>query len=153
LAWLSEQGAPGIIVHGVSMGGFLAALVAGIDDRVDRVVAGMPLVDIGGVGNRSAGHVRQLLDEHGLAGQRAQLVHRVISPLAFPCRVDYRTRYIYAGVGDRFTTAGQACQLWKHWEEPTVLWFSGSHVADWAGKKNAFLERAIGSAHADRSSS
>lgn len=146
LAWIKGQGGPSVIVHGVSLGGFLAALIAGIDDRVDRVVCGIPLVDIGGVGERAPGAVHRLLDEYGLIGQRAQTVHRVISPLALPCRVEHDARYIYAGVGDRFTTAGQAYQLWKHWDEPAVLWFSGSHVADWTGAKGAFLERAIGSA-------
>jgi hypothetical protein len=73
-------------------------------------------------------------------------VHRVVSPLALPCRVEHGARHIYAGVGDRFTTAGQAYDLWKHWDEPQVLWFSGSHVADWAGSKSSFLDRAIGSA-------
>jgi hypothetical protein len=146
IGWMTEQGAPSITVHGISLGGFLAALVAGIDDRVDRVVAGMPLVDVGGIANRAPRPVRRMLDEHHLTSEQAQLVHRVISPLALPCQVAQSDRYIYSGVGDRFTTAGQAYQLWKHWDEPTVLWFSGSHVADWAGRTNAFLKRVIGSA-------
>jgi hypothetical protein len=120
--------------------------VASIDDRIDRVIAGMPLVDIGGVGNRAARHIRQLIAKHELGGLRAAQVHRVVSPVAFPCRVEHSARYIYAGVADRFTTAGQAYQLWKHWEEPRVLWFAGSHITDWAGEKRAFLETAIGSA-------
>jgi hypothetical protein len=60
--------------------------------------------------------------------------------------VEHGARYIYAGVADRFTTAGQAYQLWKHWEEPRALWFAGSHITDWAGEKRAFLETAVGSA-------
>jgi alpha/beta superfamily hydrolase len=146
LEWVCQQDAPSITVHGISLGGFLAALLASIDDRVDRVISGMPLVDLGGVGNRTPRRPRRLLEEHGLLGERAELVHRVVSPLALPCRVEHGARHIYAGVGDRFTTAGQAYDLWKHWDEPQVLWFSGSHVADWAGSKSSFLDRAIGSA-------
>jgi hypothetical protein len=148
LQWVREQGAPTVTIHGISMGGFLASLVAGIDDGVDRVVAGMPLVDVGGLAARAPRHVRRLLDECRLTDQQAEQLHRVISPLAFPCQVDHDARFVYAGVGDRFTTAGQAYQLWKHWDEPAVLWYSGSHIADWAGQKKAFLDRAIGSAAA-----
>jgi hypothetical protein len=144
--WVGEQGAPGVILHGISLGGYLAALVAAVDNRIDRVVAGMPLVDIAGVGNRAARHIRQLIARHDLSGGRAALVHRVVSPVAYPCRVERTARYIYAGVADRFTTAGQAYQLWTHWEEPSVLWFAGSHITDWVGEKRAFLDTAIGSA-------
>jgi hypothetical protein len=148
LAWVREQGASSITVHGVSMGGFLAAIVAGIDNGIDRVIAGSPLVELGNVPARAPKQVRQQLDGYGLTGARAEAVHRVVSPLALLCKVRHDARFIYAGVGDRFTRAGEAYRLWRHWEEPTVLWFSGSHTADWTGEKDAFLERTIGSVNA-----
>jgi hypothetical protein len=146
VGWVRQQGAAGVILHGISLGGYLASLVAAIDDRIDRVIAGMPLVDIAGVGNRVARHIRHLIANHDLSGPRAALVHRVVSPVAYPCQVERSERYIYAGVADRLTTAGQAYQLWKHWEEPAVLWFAGSHITDWASEKRAFLDATIGSA-------
>ncbi len=147
VAWAFQQGAPRILLHGASLGGYLAALVASLDDGIERVAVGMPLVDIGSVGDRYPVHARRLLDKHGLRGERAALVHRVISPVAIPCRVEHAQRYLYAGVADRWITPGQVYQLWKHWGQPKTLWHSGSHMTDWAGKTQTFLDAAIGSAH------
>jgi alpha-beta hydrolase superfamily lysophospholipase len=147
VGWAFEQGAPRVVLHGASLGGYLAALVAALDDRIDRVVVGMPLVDIASVGDRYPLRAKRLLDRYGLRGERAALVHRVISPVAMPCRVEHDQRYIYAGVADRWITPGQVYQLWNHWEQPQTLWHSGSHMTDWTGQARLFHDEAIGLAH------
>jgi hypothetical protein len=144
LAWVREQDAPKVVVHGVSMGGFLASLVASVDPHVDQVAVGIPLVDIAGVAAAAPAHVRRSLAHHELLGERADVVHRVISPLAMSCKVEHKSRFVYSAVGDRFTTTGQAYQLWNHWDQPEVLWFPGGHIAHMTRARNEFLDRAIG---------
>ena len=45
LRWLREGGAPGIGLYGVSLGGYTAALLAGLEENVDCVIAGIPAAD------------------------------------------------------------------------------------------------------------
>ena len=68
------------------------------------------------------------VEAHGLFGEQADLVHRVVSPLAMPCTVPHDKRFIYAGVADRMAKPEAAVRLWHHWEEPAICWYGGSHV-------------------------
>ena len=127
IAWARSEGAPTVAVHGMSLGGHVGALVAALDD-VDCVIAGMPLVDLAWRMRRwmPADLRAAVADEPG-ADERIDELLRVVGPLALPCRTPLAGRHLYAGVGDRVTTAGQAYRLWEHWDSPDVSWFSGAH--------------------------
>src|SRR5665811_415742 len=45
IGWARAQGAPSVGLYGVSLGGYTAALVAGIEPDLDCVIAGIPVVD------------------------------------------------------------------------------------------------------------
>jgi len=134
-----------IAVHGVSMGGYLAALLAGLAPDLRTVISGVPTVDMAWVMQRHTPDEERLaLDERQLTGERAQKIHRVISPLAFEPNVAPEGRFIYAGVADRMATPGQAHRLWKHWDEPSVLWYRGAHVSfAWSREVRRFVDRAL----------
>ena len=124
LAWARSEGAPTVAVHGMSLGALVAALVAALDN-VDCVIAGVPLVDL-------AWRMRRWMPPELAAAvppedDRLERLLDVVSPLALPCRTPHAGRHVYAGVGDRVTTVGQAYRLWEHWESPDVAWFSGAH--------------------------
>ena len=36
---------------------------------------------------------------------------------------------IIAGRGDRIVPPEHPSALWRHWQEPAIHWFSGSHLA------------------------
>jgi hypothetical protein len=55
-------------------------------------------------------------------------VNRPISPLEFAPRVRRDRRFVYAAVGDRVATPEQAVGLWRHWDEPDILWIQSSHL-------------------------
>jgi hypothetical protein len=38
-------------------------------------------------------------------------------------------RAIFAGVADRVVPATEAESLWRHWEEPRIVWYQGTHRA------------------------
>jgi len=94
-----------------------------------EIVAGVPSVDLAWVMRQ---HVpkkaRSAVAAHGLLGDDADLIHRVISPLAFECQVPHARRFIYAGVADRMAKPEAAHRLWEHWGEPSICWYGGSHV-------------------------
>ena len=130
LAWARQQGSDSVSVHGVSLGAYVASVVAGIDDGVDTVIAGVPSVDLAWVMRKYvADSARSSVQTSGLLEERADIVHKVISPLSFPPKVAWERRFIYAGVADRMATPQAAVELWKHWKEPAICWYAGSHVA------------------------
>ncbi|HVN10958.1 MAG TPA: hypothetical protein VMT69_02610, partial [Kineosporiaceae bacterium] len=109
LGWIRAQGAPSISVYGVSLGGYIAALLAGLEDGLDSVVAGIPVSDFPGLFHaHSPHHIRARSIEHKILGGPAEDVYRVISPLGFAPRLPRHRRFVFAGYGDRLSTPGQA---------------------------------------------
>ncbi len=129
LGRLRADGATRIGLHGVSLGGYCTALLAGLDDELDFALAGIPLADVPSLyATHAPPMVRRRAASLGLLGHLTHEVHRVVSPLAIPSRVPVERRAVYAGLGDRMSTAAQAHRLWEHWGRPRVHWYAGNHV-------------------------
>jgi len=129
IAWVRARGATAIGVHGVSLGGYVAALLAGLEDGLDCVVAGLPPSDIPSLVVGHAARYRGAADAAAEveAGPPWEL-NRLVSPLAFAPRLSSDRLHIYAAVGDRISTPEQAGALWHHWGEPEICWIQGSHL-------------------------
>ena len=146
LSWIRAQGDPPVAVHGVSLGGYTASLLAGLEDGIGCVVAGIPVVDFPALfRSQSPHHVRLRAIEHGILRGNAEVVHRVVSPLALAPRVPHDRRFIFAGLGDRMAPPTQAHLLWKHWDEPEVCWYGGNHMGYlWSSQVSDFLYGSLG---------
>src|SRR6184192_3619657 len=46
LAWIRQQDASAIAVHGLSLGGHLAAMLVGLEDTIDVAIAGVPMSSV-----------------------------------------------------------------------------------------------------------
>ena len=146
VTWLrAEQGAGPVGIIGHSLGGHVAALVAGLEDDLACVVAGIPVVDLPDLFRRhSTPDIARLAQEHGVLGPRSDVVHRVVSPLALACRVPAGNRFVFAGVGDRMATFGHAHRLWMHWGRPRLATYDGGHVGFfWSGGVRQFVSEAL----------
>ncbi|MEZ4332642.1 MAG: hypothetical protein R3F35_12850 [Myxococcota bacterium] len=146
MAWArAEHGDARFAIHGVSMGGFTAALLAGLVDDLECVIAGVPTVDLAWVMRRSVpDDERDALDARGLLGAMADRIHQPISPLSFAPRLPVSRRFVYAGVADRMATPGQAHRLWEHWGHAPVLWYRGSHIGfAWSREVRQFIDDAL----------
>jgi len=143
--WTRGQGAPAVGLYGISLGGYTAALVAALDGGLDAAIAGVPVVDFARLfAHHCPPKVRERGLEHDLLGPRAATVHRVVSPLAGPSLVARERRFVYAGLGDRLATAGQAQGLWEHWERPPIEWYAGNHVGFlWSRQVDRFVRRSL----------
>ena len=116
-------------VYGISLGGYVSALVASVEDTLQCAIAGIPVTDLPALYRRhSTPTVRRRAAETGALGPLADEVHSVVSPLALPPAVPAGGRFIFAGVGDRMSTAGQARRLWEHWGRPAIEWYPGGHI-------------------------
>ena len=129
--WLqAHHGAP-VGLLGLSLGGYLAALLAGLRGDWAFVVPIVPPVCIGDLAFRFHSRSRRVRDAPELAFSRDELraAYRVHSPLAHPLAVAKEKVLIVAGKGDEIVPPEHPHALWEHWGEPAIHWYNGSHVA------------------------
>lgn len=144
ITWVRDQGATSVVLYGVSLGAYVVALLAGMEDA-DAVVAGIPVADVPRLFHEhSPLHIRAQAIEHNIMGGTAEDVFTVVSPLRFTPRVPVERRFVYAGYGDRLAFPDQARQLWEHWEKPRISWYAGNHVGYlWSRQVNRFLGESL----------
>jgi hypothetical protein len=132
IAWARSQGATTVGLHGLSLGGYTAALLAGIEDDLDCIIVGLPPSDLPSLMVRHASRYlpAELAAEElaPIGSEASRAVNRLISPLAFRRRLPRDRCYLYAAVGDRVATPEQAVNLWRHWDEPEILWLQSAHL-------------------------
>ena len=130
IRWIRHHnGEVPVAVYGLSLGGYVASLVASLEPGLACVIAGVPATDLPDLYRRhSPDHVRVRAYQSGALGDDADAVHRVVSPLALTPKLPVDRRFIFAGVGDRMSTAGQARRLWDHWDRPRIAWYPGGHI-------------------------
>lgn len=145
IAWARGQGAERIGVYGMSLGAYVAALLATLEDGLDLVLAGAPICDVPDLfRHHSTATLRRRVDPGGTLGDLAKVVHRVISPLSLPPRTPPEGLAIFAGLGDRMAPPSQAHRLWEHWGHPRIEWYEGSHVTFlWSAPVAAFVDETL----------
>lgn len=130
IRWLRQESGEAIGVYGISLGGYTAALLAGLEDELNCVLAGVPCSDF--ITLAKLHNPPALLREAetlGLDWQRLAQLYRVISPLAMEPRIGWRGRHLIAGSLDSIVPADQVELLWQHWERPHTVWYEGSHLS------------------------
>jgi hypothetical protein len=119
-------GAVGII--GLSLGGYLASLMAELSTRPAFVVPLAAPVFLGDLPSRLFAMRRGSTCAPPLTSVEMEEAYRVHSPLARPLAIPRERALIVAGRGDCFVPAEQPCALWQHWGGPSLHWFSGGHL-------------------------
>jgi pimeloyl-ACP methyl ester carboxylesterase len=126
-AWLRERGAPHVGVMGMSLGGYIAALLATLTDAVDFVVPMIPLASLADFA-REQGRLDPGAggggDEEHSAIERA---HWVTSPLARPLKVPPTRALVIAAEHDRITPIGHARRIAEHFGAATIT-LRGGHL-------------------------
>jgi dienelactone hydrolase len=129
LGWIRAQGGTRIGVYGLSLGGYNAALLAGLDAELACVVAGIPATDLAAlVWQHGPEHIIRVAEHRGLERERAERVLRVVSPLALAPLVAHERRFVFAGTADQLVPAGHVQRLVAHWGEPRTVWYEGAHL-------------------------
>lgn len=141
IASLRAEGAPAIGVFGVSLGGHVAALLAGLDPELAAVIAGVPTSDVASMLETT---VRQHWGEEavtasGVQDEAFRALSRAVSPLSLPVAVPRERLFLYAAIGDRLVTPQQAIALWRHWDRPEILWLQGGHILNNVGASRRFV--------------
>jgi hypothetical protein len=130
LAWLRQRDGMPVGVYGLSLGGGIAALAAGLESQLACVIAGMPMVDVMGLVERHVPpFIRGLAERFGISFERVGRLLRLVSPLRLAPRVDSERLFIFGGVADRIVPSGQIGALWEHWGRPRIEWHGGTHTS------------------------
>jgi esterase/lipase len=123
-----SEASPRIGILGESLGGYVAALLASLDDNLDCVAVCNPAVDPSRLfWSNALSITSHQLRKNGVTEEKMSETLRPVSPLALAPLVPKANRAIFAGVADRVVTAAEANILWHHWDEPRIEWFQGTH--------------------------
>jgi hypothetical protein len=145
LAFLREETDAPIALYGISLGAHVSATIAGLDEALAGVVAGVPTCDLLDVFVRHVpARLKPRAIEHRLISDETRTLLSVTSPLTFTPKLPPERLFIFAATGDRMSPPPQAIKLWEHWNEPAIKWFDGNHTAFlWNGSVPSFVLGAL----------
>ena len=130
LSWVRAQEAPSVGAFGLSLGGYTTALFASLADGLACAIPGIPLADFSrAVTRHGAAHQIRYAQHIGYDLDQIRDVLKVVSPLTLTPRVPLEGRMIFGANADRLVTPDQVQDLWRHWEEPEIVWYAGSHIS------------------------
>lgn len=143
IGWIRDNGGSRVGVYGLSLGGYLAALLAGIEE-LDAVVAGVPFADVLGL-MAHHGPPPEYLD--AMRSAAAARVLRVVNPVAIGPAVPPQRLAILAARGDRLIPGEQTLALWREWDRTAIHWVNGGHVGyTWSREGRRFAVGRLGRA-------
>ena len=131
-AWLTDRGHDGGFgLMGISLGGYLSALLASLWDDWEFVVPIIAPASFADIlwyhgANRP---MRQRALSAGVDLQTLRDLWFVHSPLRYELALPKERALIVAATGDAIVRPAQSRTLWRHWHEPELRWVIGSHLA------------------------
>lgn len=144
LSWIrSQQPHAPIGLNSMSLGGYIASLVASLEDGLTCAILGVPVVDLIQLFGYHAGFADD--DPRKRVLTAAEPIGRMLSPLSLSPRVPMQGRFVYAGIADQVVhPRAHAVRLWEHWGKPEVHWYSGGHTGFFRSKPvEDFIEAAL----------
>jgi hypothetical protein len=128
LCWIrSQEPESSIGLNSISLGGYIASLVASLEHGLTCAILGVPVADLIELLGRHAGLSSDDPRRHTVT--LAEPIGRMVSPLSLTPRVPKAGRFIYAGIADRLVhPREQVIRLWEHWGRPEIVWYQGGHT-------------------------
>ena len=151
IARLRSSGSGPIGVMGMSLGGYLSAILASVEPGLALGVPIIPLVTLADlVWQHGKGHPsRRRAEARGITLERLRAIYAIHCPLRYDPLIPAEGRLIVAGASDRIITPDHVTRLWEHWGRPELHWFPGSHLAHLGRSRlfqavSSFAARATG---------
>ncbi len=128
--WIAAETGRPVGLLGLSLGGYVAALMAGLCDDLPFVIPLVPPVTFDALACSLLaldGPPHACAPPLPFADLRA--AYAVHSPLSHALAIPRERVLIVGARGDCLVPPEHAYALWRHWGEPPIHWYSGSHVA------------------------
>ncbi|MEM9254305.1 MAG: prolyl oligopeptidase family serine peptidase [Pseudomonadota bacterium] len=128
--WLRADSDLPVGLLGMSLGGYLASVCAGLSKDFDFVIPMVPPACIGDLAWRVYRETRHhRAHKSVLSEQQMRTAFYLHSPLAHERKIAKRRLLIIAGAGDRIIPPEHPTALWQHWGKPQIHWLRGNHMA------------------------
>jgi len=142
--WLRAEGASSVGVIGVGIGGYVASVLASVENGLACAIPVVPAVRLDQlVWRQMSPGRRAMLRAAGLTEHLLATAWSVHSPLRMRPRVSHDDRFLVGGAADRVVPPEEVAALWEHWGRPGIHWAPGSHFG-WLERKAA---QALVAAH------
>jgi hypothetical protein len=144
LSWIrSQEPESRIGLNGMSLGSYIASLVASLEDGLTCAILGVPVADLVEILQRHSGLSRD--DPRRKAISLAEPIGRMVSPLSLSPRVPMKGRFIYAGIADRLVNPrAHTLRMWEHWGRPEIVWYPGGHAGFFSSRPvHEFVDGAL----------
>lgn len=147
-----DRGAPSVGISGLSLGGYIAALLAAVDERLAFCIPNSPLVapiDMALEWQPTGPLLRWMMRRHGFGVRELRHGTALHSPLTYKPVIDADRLMIIGGAGDRFTSPHLVNLLHTHWPGSHLHWFPGNHLlhlqqGDYLKLMKNFMDRNTG---------
>lgn len=144
--WLKdEEGAERVGLLGLSLGGYMTALVASLEDELDCAIAGIPAAEFGELTcYHASSRALMVATEANITPDRIAEALTPVAPLMLQPRLPLERRFIFGALADRFVPPRQVDSLWRHWNQPEILWYPGGHLGfRFHDSVRDFVDRAV----------
>lgn len=140
MAWHRARGGGPCGVVGLSLGGYLAAVLASVAPELAFAVPLLPVADIPTLmwSNGEGTAERRWAEESGVTFEmfcRSMAVH---APLAHKLLIPTENVMLIGAMGDRVIPPLHTEALWEHWDQPQIHWMPGSHLVHFG--RRGYLE-------------
>ena len=150
LDYLFERGAPSVGVSGLSLGGYLSALLASVDGRLSYCIPNSPVVspvDMARDWLPMRWLVHATIRRTGIGIEQLRHALALHSPLSYEPKIAPERLLIIGGAGDRLTPPHLVRLLHQHWQGSAIHWFPGNHVVHLQQGKYLRLMRSFMDRH------
>jgi pimeloyl-ACP methyl ester carboxylesterase len=126
--WIAAESGRPVGILGLSLGGYLAALMAELRDDWAFVIPLVPAVSLDALAC-SIAKLDGPVMEPPIPFAELRAAYAVHSPLTHALAVPRERVLIVGARGDCIVPPEHPYALWRHWGEPAIHWYSGSHIA------------------------
>ncbi|BAN48702.1 S9 family peptidase [Metapseudomonas resinovorans] len=147
--YLQGRGVEQIGVAGISLGGYTAALLAAVDDRLSYCIPIVPAVspiDVFLEWQPTGALLSLLMRQQGVGVAHMRGLLAVHNPLTYASPLEGQRMLIIGGAGDRVTMPRHLRLLQRHWPGSALHWFPGNHIlhlgrAEYLARMGDLMER------------
>lgn len=130
LEWLRSEKEGPVGMMGLSLGGYITSLMAGLDPELDfaiPIIAPASFADILWFHGEDR-PLRQAAKAENLGLEDLRELMEIFCPLHYEREISPEKIMVIAGLGDRIVPPCHSVSLWQNFDRPRISWFPGSHI-------------------------